>query len=291
MNNTLKSKIMLITSMIIFGTIGIFRKYIPLPSSVVAATRGLTGALFLFTLTYIKGNKISIKAIKNNLIPLLFSGAFIGINWILLFEAYEYTTVATATLCYYMAPLIVVLAATIFFKETLTLKKVICIIVALSGIVLVSSVLQDSSVGSYDIKGILFGLGAATFYAGVILINKTIKNISIYDQTIVQLAIAGIIVLPYSFMTIDMRELEWNIKIVFLLLLVGIIHTGITYAMYFSTITILKTQTVALFSYIDPIIAIILSTILLSENIGIYDIIGAILILGATFISEINEKN
>ena len=287
--STKQSKMMLITAMVIFGTIGIFRKYIPLPSSVLAMARGFIGALFLLVFVLIRGKKISLRAIKANWISLLFSGAFIGVNWILLFESYQYTTVATATLCYYMAPVIVIMAAPIFFKEHLTIKKLICVAVALVGMVLVSGVLQAGAGGVQDIKGIMFGLGAAAFYASVILLNKTINDISTYDKTIIQLAAATIVVLPYTLATENLNEIAWNPTMIIMLLIVGVLHTGITYAMYFGTITVLKAQTVALFSYIDPIVAIILSATVLQENIGMEGIIGACLVLGATLVSELSE--
>ena len=48
----------LILAMTIFGTIGIFVKYIPLPSSVIACARGFVGVLFLLVVTFISRNKI-----------------------------------------------------------------------------------------------------------------------------------------------------------------------------------------------------------------------------------------
>lgn len=284
-----QSKGMLITAMVIFGTIGIFRKYIPLPSSVLALARGFIGALFLLGFTFLRGKRMSVSAIKANLISLLLSGAFIGFNWILLFESYQYTTVATATLCYYMAPVIVILAAPLFFKEHLTVKKLCCVAVALVGMVLVSGVLQAGISGVQDMKGILLGLGAAAFYASVILLNKTFKNISTYDKTIMQLIVATVVVLPYVLVTEDMGAIQWNPTMVVMTLVVGILHTGIAYALYFGSMGHLKAQTVALFSYIDPIVAIILSATLLQESIGVEGIIGAVLVLGATLVSELTE--
>lgn len=110
-----------ILAMSIFGTIGIFRRYIPLPSSVLALARGTIGTIFLlFLLLVIKRQRLSAEAISRNFKFLVISGALIGFNWILLFEAYQYTTVATATLCYYMAPVLVIMASPFFFQEKLT---------------------------------------------------------------------------------------------------------------------------------------------------------------------------
>ena len=152
----------LILAMTIFGTIGIFVKYIPLPSSVIACTRGFVGVIFLLLVTLISKNKISFKDIKKNLLLLVISGAFIGINWILLFEAYRYTTVATATLCYYMAPIFITIASPFILKEKLTLKKSFCVLVALIGMFFVSGIVGTADL-HISVPGILCGLGAAFF--------------------------------------------------------------------------------------------------------------------------------
>lgn len=294
--NTMKSsdsvglaRAKLILAMTIFGTIGIFVRYIPLPSSVIACVRGFVGVAFLLLVTLVKKTKISLKDIKKNLLLLVISGAFIGINWILLFEAYRYTTVATATLCYYMAPIFVTIASPFILKEKLTLKKVLCVLTALIGMIFVSGIVGTSSL-QINVPGILCGVGAAFFYACVILLNKHIKDISSYDMTMTQLLIAALVILPYALITADVSIASLDIKALICLMIVGIVHTGFAYMIYFSSITGLKAQTVAIFSYIDPVIAIILSALLLKEEMGLFGIIGAILILGSTLFSEINFK-
>ena len=288
-DSTTLARTKLILAMTIFGTIGIFVKYIPLPSSVIACVRGFVGVAFLLLITLIKKSKISIKDIKKNLLLLIISGAFIGINWILLFEAYRYTTVATATLCYYMAPIFVTLASPFVLKEKLTLKKTLCVLTALIGMVFVSGIVSTGSL-QINVPGILCGIGAAFFYACVILFNKHIKEISSYDMTMTQLLVAAVVILPYTLLTADISLTALDIKAIVCLMVVGVVHTGFAYMIYFSSISSLKAQTVAIFSYIDPVIAIILSALLLREKMGLSGIIGAVLILGSTLLSEINLK-
>lgn len=285
-----KARIALIVSMFIFGTIGVFRRYISLSSSMIALARGFGGMLFLLLWTRIKKEKISFKAIKDNLIFLILSGIVLGFNWLLLFEAYRYTSVATATLCYYMAPIFVILVSPIFFKERLTIQKIICTLMALVGMVLVSGVTQTSFSGIVEIKGILFGLAAAGFYACVILFNKKIRDISAYDKTIMQLGVAAVVLLPYNLVTEDITKIVLTPTALVLLLIVCIIHTGVAYALYFGSMKALETQTIALFSYIDPIVAIILSALFLHEKMGLAGVVGAILVLGATLMSELMNK-
>ena len=287
MNNN-KEKMMMIGAMTIFGTIGIFRKYIPLPSSLLALARGIIGTAFLlFLVLAVKRDKLSIEAIKRNFVFLVVSGAFIGFNWILLFEAYQYTTVATATLCYYMAPVIVVLVSPFLFKERLTPLKAICVAVALAGMVFVSGIPQSGFGGMSELKGILLGLGAATLYAIVVILNQYIKDIPAYDKTIMQLGTAAIAILPYTLLTENFADISFTPVAVLMLLFVGIVHTGIAYTLYFGSMSGLKAQTIALFSYIDPVVAIILSAVILQENIGLWGVIGAVMVLGSTMVSEL----
>ena len=286
-----KAKASLIFSMLVFGTIGIFVRYIPLPSSVIALTRGVIGTVFLIVVTLKRGPGISWKAIRRNLLNLCLSGAFIGINWILLFESYRFTTVATATLCYYMAPVFVTISAPFLFKERLTKKKMLCIAGALVGMIFVSGIWNTGISGAGELRGVLYGIGAAVFYASVILLNKKIRDISAYDKTMMQLAAASIVLLPYTVLTEKVSVLSLTPVAVILLAVVGILHTGISYTLYFGSMKELEAQTIAIFSYIDPIVAILLSALFLKEPLGIGGIAGAIMVLGAALISELPDKS
>ncbi len=279
----------LISSMFLFGTIGIFVHYLPLPSAFIAMVRGFTGAIFLLLFMALKRQKPDRIAIKNNLPVLLLSGTALGINWILLFEAYNYTTVATATLCYYFAPIIVILVSPLLLREKLTAKKLVCVLIALVGMVFVSGVLEAKSGGS-DFVGVLFGLGAACFYASVMILNKKLHDIEAYDRTVMQLGTAGVVILPYVLLTQHVAASDFTLTVVVLLAVVGIVHTGLTYALYFAGMKDLPAQTVAIFSYLDPIVAILLSALFLKEPLGVYGIVGAVLVLGATFISELPDR-
>lgn len=281
----------LILSMVIFGTIGIFRKYIPLSSGIVAFVRGILGVVFLLAFVKIKRIPIDKKMIRKYLKVLLISGALIGLNWVLLFESYRYTSVAVATLCYYMAPIFVMLASPILLKEKLTVKKLLCAAVALLGMVFVSGVLDGGISGTSELRGILFGLGAAVLYATVILMNQKLGEVGTYDKTMIQLGAAALVLIPYLLLTEDFSNITLTPLIGIMLLIVGVVHTGIAYALYFGSMNHLKAQTVALFSYIDPIVAIILSALFLKEPMTLSGGIGAVLVLGATLTSELSEKN
>lgn len=291
MKTTVNSaKFHIITAMLIFGTIGIFVRHVPLPSSVIALVRGIVGTLFLLIFSRFRKTPVSREAIRNNLKMLIVSGVAIGFNWILLFEAYRYTTVATATLCYYLAPVFVIIASPFLFREALTGRKILCVIGALVGMVFVSGVLDAGFSGSGEFLGILFGIGAAVLYASIVLMNKKLTDIDGFDRTIVQLAAAAISLLPYVLLTERGTSMTWAPLTIVLLLVVGIVHTGFAYTLYFGSIKELPAQTSALFSYIDPVSAIILSAIFLGESLTLFSAIGAVLVLGSTLLSELPIK-
>lgn len=283
------AKFRLMTAMFIFGTIGIFVRNIPLPSSVIALARGVIGTLFLIIFTKIRKIKISYTEIKNNLSILCLSGMLIGIHWIFLFEAYRNTTVAVATLCYYLAPVFVIIASPFVLKEKLTFKQIVCIGVALIGMIFVSGIFEKGGTENLQLKGIFFGIGAAIIYAVVIMLNKHLKKISSYTMTIMQLGIAAAVLAPYTLLTQNTASLTFNFTTLILLGIIGIINTGITYTLYFSAIQELKAHTIAIFSYIDPIVAILLSTLILREKPDVFTVIGGIMILGSTLISELSS--
>lgn len=281
----MRDKRNIITAMLIFGSIGLFVRGIPLPSSAIALFRGIAGCLFLVAVSYVTKQKISWKAIKENRLILLFSGAAIGFNWIFLFEAYRYTTVSCATLSYYFAPVFVVLLSPVVLKEKLTARKLVCVVGAVAGMALVADIFSADR-GSNDLLGIGLGLTAAVLYAGVVLMNKFLKGLSGIETTAAQLGVAAVILLPYTLLTENLPAFRLTGVPVILLLTVGIVHTGVGYYLYFSGMQKLPGQVIAVLSYIDPVTAIALSALILRERMNIPQILGAVLILGATLFSD-----
>lgn len=275
---------MFIVSMLIFGTIGIFRKNIALASTVIACARGLIGALCLLIVFFCKGGRKGKKPSTSTFLWIALSGVLIGINWILLFEAYNYTTVATATLCYYMEPTIVILLSPVFFGEKLSVKKGLCAAVSIVGMVFVSGILTGSGFG--DLKGVLQGLGAALLYAAVIMMNKKLVLDDPYEKTMIQLFAAGVVMVPYLFAIGGFSGIQPDRTSLVLLVVVGVLHTGIAYLFYFGSIGGMKVSSVALLSYIDPVSALLLSALFLHEPVTALGIVGAVLIIGSAVVAE-----
>lgn len=283
-----RAKLLLSLSMIIFGTIGVFSRNIAVTSGELALYRAVLASVLIGGYFLISRQKIDFKAIKKELLLLLFSGMAMGINWILLFEAYKHTTISAATLSYYFAPVIVTVVCPILFREKLGKKQLLCFVMSTLGLVLIIGF--EGMGGGNHVLGILLGLGAAVFYATVILLNKFIKNVEGIHRTFLQFLAAIVILAPYVLLTGDLQIGKLDGKGWVCLLAVGLIHTGITYCMYFSALKELKGQEIAILSYLDPLVAVAISFFVLGEDMTILQLIGGILILGFTLWNEKTEN-
>ncbi len=288
MKKAMNPRWMLIASMIIFGTLGPFVRNISVSSGELALYRAALAAILIAIFLAVTKQKIPFTNIRKEIPLLLASGMAMGINWILLFEAYKYTTVSVATLSYYFAPVIVTVVCPILFKEKLTGKQVICFVMSTLGIVMITGI--GDLGGRNNVVGILFGLGAAVFYATVILLNKFIKNVAGIHRTFLQFLSAIVILIPYVMATSgvtlgNLNGIGWTN-----LLIVGLIHTGVTYCMYFSSLKELPGQTAAILSYIDPLVAVLISVMILGETMTFWQVVGGVLILGFTLWNEIGPK-
>lgn len=283
-----RARMMLVTSMVIFGTIGLFKKAIPVTSGELALYRAILALVLLGGVMLVTRQRIPLRSLGKQLPLLLISGAAMGVNWILLFESFNHS-VALGTLSYYFAPVIVTAACPMLFKEKLTARQIVCFIVSTLGLAIITCA-SGMGEGTSYLLAVLFGLGAAVFYASVILLNKFITNVVGLHRTILQFVSAVVTLIPYVALTSGvtlggMNALGWVC-----LLIVGFIHTGLAYVMYFPSIKELPGQKAAILSYIDPLVAVLISVLILREPMNALQLLGGAMILGATLWNELSPK-
>ena len=277
-----------VTATLLFGSIGLFVRAIPLPSAVIAFARAVIGAAVLLAAAFLTGQPPRLAAIRRQLLPLALSGAFIGINWILLFEAYRYTTVSIATIAYYTSPVLVVLAAPLVLRESFSAAKLVGVLAAAAGTLLLTG--TGGAAGPDPVRGVLLGLGAAVFYAAVILTNKFISGLSGLERTGTQLAFAAITLAPYLLVTRPAPTGRMTAAALLCLAVVGLIHTGFAYLLYFSAMAELPGQTIALLGYLDPLSALLFSALLLRERLAPLQLAGAALVLAGALFGELWQR-
>ena len=287
--NSGNARLMMILAMSLFGTLGVSTYFIDLPASIIVVGRGLIGASFLLILIRFSGSKLSKDDIYGNMFTLICSGICLGLNWLFLFEAYKSIEISVATVLNYLTPAMVILIAPLVFKTKLTFIKLGCALLALLGLVLVTGILEN---GTEDINyyGLICGVLGAVFYTGLVVFNKKLKSIGSYDRTFVQLLIAGIVVAVYSLFTVDFDSLHPDTLSIILLVVIAVFQTAIAFTLYFGSLAHLDAPTAVMYGYIEPVISIALSVIILHEDLGIIGWIGAAMILGSTFLSEILSR-
>ena len=289
MDQMKKSRLMMVVSMTAFGTLGLFVRHISVSSGELALYRAIMAAVLVGIWLAVSKQKLNLRAIGKELPLLLLSGMAMGFNWILLFQAYRYTTVSVATLSYYFAPVLVTVACPVLFREKMGLKQWICFAMSTLGIVLITG-MGDLSDGSSHLIGIAFGLGAALLYATVILLNKFIKGVAGLQRTFLQFIAAIAVLVPYVACTSGVTVSTLDSTGWLCLVVVGLVHTGVTYCLYFSALKELPGQEAAILSYIDPLVAVLLSVLVLGEHMGPWQYVGGALILGFTLWNEIAPR-
>ena len=281
--NLAAERIKYITAVVLYGTIGMFLRYVRLPSEIAAMCRGIFGSLFILAYLKLGGRKPDRPAIRANLKWLIAGGVSLGLNWIFLFAAYIGTTVAIASLCNYLAPLIVILIAPAVLGERSDWRKLLCVAAAFCGIVLVSGV-WNGSVG--NVSGLVMGLLAALCFVVIVICNRRLRDISAYDKSFVQLGISALTILPYAVIKNWGTLPQPDLRSVLIVLMLGILHTGAAYCLYFSGMGSLPVQTVAILGYLEPVVSVLCSAFFLREPMGAAGWIGAAMIIGAAVVSE-----
>lgn len=276
-----------ILAMSAFGTLAIFVRNISLSSMETAFWRGVIAlaVLWLIRKIFYRNTKAALARRERGL--LFLSGMAVGLNWAFLFMAYEHTSVAVATLAYYFAPVIVIVLAPILFKEKMTWFQLVCFVMATLGLVLVIGAGGQGTDGNF--AGVLFGLGAAVFYASVVLMNKTVKDVGGLNRTLIQFEGAVVLLLVILLIRGGFQIQNASLVSIANLLTVGILHTGLCYWLYFSSIKDMPGQQTAILSYIDPFVAILVSVFVFRESIRPAQAAGAALILGFTCLYEIGK--
>lgn len=273
-----------IFSMLTWGSLGLFVKNIPLDSVQISLARALVGSLFLIIVYLFQRNKLDMKNVKKYLPYLIYTGLAIGFNWVFLFEAYNYVPVSVATLTYYCAPAIVILASPLVLKDKITSAKIIGVVTAMTGMIMVNF----QSLGGGSVKGVAYGLASAALYASVTLVNKKVKGFTGLEVTLIQLVCAGIVLVPYTMATssigdifkIDFTGFLW-------LAVLCVFHTGFCYWLYFMSLQKMPAYSVAMLSFLDPVSALFFAAFFLNEKMTALQLVGAVIIIGGAMLCEI----
>ncbi|WP_046216040.1 DMT family transporter [Paenibacillus wulumuqiensis] len=287
----MKAKLYFILSMVIFGAVGVFAKYIELSSIEIALSMSLIGSLLLFLISILTKSPVSWRNMRRNAAALCIASLALGGNWIFLFQSYKETTIANAALSYYFAPVLVTVLSPLVLKEKLSLKKIACVCGALLGLILILQSGSREDENGHHLVGIAYGLIAAAFYAVLTLTNKFIKGMNGMETTIAQLLLSSILLVPFLLIMGEHSGLSrLSGSSLILIVLLGILHAGVGFYLFFSGMKGLDGQSIAILSYVDPLTSLLISALVIGEAMTLVQVAGAILLLGSTFVSEVNLR-
>ncbi len=278
-----KAFIKYLSALLLFGLNGIVASHIPLTSYEIVFLRTLIGSVLLAVLFLIGKGKFHIKDHKKDTIFIALSGVAMGTSWMFLYEAYQQIGVSLASLLYYCGPVIVMILSPLIFKEKLTLPKIIGFATVLIGIAFVNGNITNGNGNGW---GLLCGVLSAVMYFFMVTLNKQSKNITGMENSVIQLVVSFLTVAVFvgvkQGFIINIPTDAWG-----WILILGIVNTGIGCYLYFSPLSKLPVQTVAVCGYLEPLSAVVFATVLLGEKMTIIQIIGAVCIIGGAMIGEL----
>ena len=149
---------------------------------------------------------------------------------------------------------------------------------------LLTGIFESDNAG--DIRCVIYGSLAALGFVILVLCNRKLDGIKDLEKTLMQLFFSVLIVFPYVLFN-DGFPKQYDTLSMILVLILGILHTGVAYICYFGSINVLDAQTIAVLGYLEPALNFFIGAFILKENISIYGIIGALMILVASIGNEV----
>lgn len=203
------------------------------------------------------------------------------------YEAYDRIGVSIASLLYYCGPVIVMILSPFIFKEKLTIIKILGFSIVVCGIFLVNDTIFNQN---GDLFGIVCGLMSALVYSVMVMANKKSTYIKGLENSTLQLTVSFCTVAIFVFINGD-YNFDLSSGDFFWICILGFVNTVVGCYFYFSSISNLPVQTVAICGYLEPLSAVIFSVIILGEKMSFVQVIGAILIMGGAILGESRNFN
>lgn len=261
-------------AMLISGSIGAFVLLSGLPVTDVVFWRCAIGAVTLFA--FIRFSKKPFSTLTRASLALaVIGGVALVVNWLLLFAAYTRISIGLSTVVYNTQPFMLVMMG-ILLGERVSLVKWGWLLLAFAGVVILLSSELHGEHGEGWLAGIGLAMGAAFFYALTAIIARRLKSVAPQHIAFIQVVTGVIMLLPFVNQPAFSADFPWS-----MLLTLGVVHTGIMYQLLYSAIQKLPTPITGSLSFIYPVVAIIVDTVVFGHSLNITQLAGGALILFA----------
>ncbi|MEU7015407.1 DMT family transporter [Streptomyces sp. NPDC046385] len=275
MRNETRGTLELTLAMALSGTLGVFVVESGASPFTVVFFRCVFGAVALGAYSLARGFFTGHGLTPRKLGLAALGGAFIVFNWVLLFEAYEATSISFATVVYHTQPFFLVLLGAVVLRERISAAKVGWLGVAFAGLVLVSGVRPGDTA---SLKGLGFALAAAVLYALSTVVTKRISGVRPHLIALVQVTVGIPLLLPFA----DLGEAAglgagwaWLVGL-------GLLHTGVMYVLMYAAYAKLPTARIAVLAFTYPAVAMLVDWLVYGHHIGVVQALGVPLIVLAS---------
>jgi len=274
-------------SMAIFGSIGFFTIQTGIPAVELVFVRCICATLFLGGLWIMLKQHKTEKWSRKEVIQTMICGVFLVLNWVFLFKAFEVMSITVSITLYNLAPIIVLILGALFLKERMSVSNLLAVLVCFIGSVFIIGIQNVQSWTDFTGSGFGWALLSAFCYAMTMLLGKGINNLSAYTTTYIQTSIGIFMLLPF----IDFHEFvglttsNWAY-----ILGTGLIHTGFVYYLFFDSLRKLPTIIISALVFVDPVVAILLDTVILDFRPTLLQSAGIVLVFGGIIYTIIKPK-
>jgi len=270
-------------AVLFFGLAGLFGKLVSLPSTIIVFGRVFFATIFLALILLYLRQSVKLKQ-KRDYLYLVVLGVILAIHWATFFQAIQVSTVAVGLLTFSTFPIFVTFLEPIFFRERMRPSAIIIALVTFLGVALV---VPKFELGSAVTQGALWGTASGFTFAILSILNKRyVKEYSSLVIAFYQDAIATVVLAPLLFLVKPVAQ----VKDVLLLVLLGVVFTGVAHSLFIKGLANVKAQTASIIACLEPVYGIILAALLLGEVPTLRVILGGSVILGATFYATVATR-
>ncbi|WP_327375683.1 DMT family transporter [Streptomyces sp. NBC_01216] len=275
MRNETRGTVELTLAMVLSGTLGVFVVESGASPFDVVFFRCLFGAAALGAYSLARGYVTGHGLTPGKLGLAALGGVFVVFNWVLLFEAYEATSISFATVVYHTQPFVLVVFGAVLLRERITAARFGWLGVAFAGLVLVSGVRPGDTA---SLKGLGLALAAAVLYALSTIVTKRITGVRPHLIALVQVLVGVPLLLPFADLGAASRlgaGWAWLAGL-------GLVHTGLMYVLMYSAYQKLPTAKIAVLAFTYPAVAMFVDWAVYGHHIGLVQAFGVPLIVLAS---------
>lgn len=245
----------MIFAMVLAGSIGIFVVESGQSAMTVVFYRCLFGALVLFVYCLFANRNDFTNFTMREYLFMCLSGLTMAANWVLFFMAYNHASISMVTTVYHVYPFVLLFASAVIFQEQIKVSSIGWALCAFIGVSLVA--FGGAEGATFSLMGLGLTMAAMIFYAATLLITKHLSNVPASLFSFVQLFVGAVVLFPF----INVNQMQFSDNTWILLLTISIVHTGLLYVLLYSAVQTLKTNRLAILSFLYPLTALIFDVI------------------------------